>query len=139
MTNRHIFLFLALLMTGVSQTTYSQTNGEIVLQKPIAGYQTVVYHPRFSWTAVPTADAYKIQISDDTSFTNIVDEDEVHAVIHRYVCDKVLPAGIYYWRVAEVIGVQAMTWSASETFTIIAPTDLILGSERESKSMGAQE
>jgi hypothetical protein len=61
--------------------------------------ETVVVHPHLEWPAIEGAERYRIQIARDDAFESLVDEDSVHAVIHRYVPARRLTPGDYLWRV----------------------------------------
>lgn len=72
-------------------------------------------HPRFSWTAVPGAAKYRIQISAAPDFTDIRVDREV--VRTTYVGPGTLQAGAYYWRVAALDQKSSRgPWSADAQF-----------------------
>jgi hypothetical protein len=64
-----------------------------------ASYQTIPY---FQWTDVietPFPGTYQIQIAGDSSFSNILDEDEIPALINHYVPAMEFNPQVLYWRV----------------------------------------
>lgn len=85
--------------------------------------------PSFAWSADPAAfagtnrpTAYEIQIASDADFAKLVDKDEVW--LNRYVHDRALPAGDYFWRVrAKPTGEPISEWSEVGTFIIQAPDE----------------
>ena len=58
-----------------------------------------VYDPQFSWTPIPGADSYQLEINDDQNFskTKICCSDTI--ISTTYTPTKLLPADTYYWRV----------------------------------------
>jgi hypothetical protein len=87
--------------------------------------------PHFEWLPCldPTPEAmpsYDIQIAADQAFSQIVDEDRLAAVITRYVPDKELTPGDYWWRVAGVDaqGVRG-PWSAARRFAVRPPERVV--------------
>ena len=66
--------------------------------------------------------SYDIQIALDQQFTRLADEDRLAAVICRYVPDKELAPGAYWWRVALVDpqGVRGQ-WSPTRRFSVQPP------------------
>jgi len=95
--------------------------------EPADGAVLAVSIPHLSWSQVfaPRADAmpdYLVQIAHDAGFERIADEDRLAAVITRYVSDRELPAGDYWWRVAGVdAGGVRSPWSTPRRFTIRPP------------------
>ena len=104
--------------------------------------------PHLDWRPIFAAKAaampdYLVQISRDPQFVAIEDEDRIAAVITRYVPDRELPPGDYWWRVA---GINAAGWrggwSQSRKFSMRPPAKVIavpLGStHREIKARFAE-
>ena len=99
-----------------------QPAGNVVLRMGI---------PHFEWQpcldlkpeAMP---AYYIQIASDQAFSLLADEDRLAAVITRYVPDKELAPGDYWWRVASV-DVQGTRgpWSAARRFAVKQPERVV--------------
>jgi len=85
----------------------------------------------FTWTPHPLAFAdtaapvrYEIQIARDSGFSDIVDEDAVF--LPRYVNDKPLPAGNFFWRVRAVPhGEEPGAWSTASSLGIRACDETI--------------
>ena len=99
----------------------------VVLNEPSDREATTMSIPHFRWNQVfmpasaPMSD-YLIQIASDSEFTQIIDEDRVAAVIQRYVPDRELTVGDYWWRVAMIDsrGTRGR-WSASQRFSVTSP------------------
>ncbi|MGZ0654108.1 right-handed parallel beta-helix repeat-containing protein [Coraliomargarita sp. W4R72] len=67
---------------------------------------------------------YDIQIARDDRFTDIVDEDRV--ALSRYVPDRPLPVGSYYWRVRALpSGKSPSAWSKTSGFEILPPDEVV--------------
>ena len=126
--------FLVPIISGDSLDATDSSSAEptsVVLHEPSDREATTMRIPHFRWTqvAIPasalTSD-YLIQISSDSEFTQIIDEDRVAAVIQRYVPDRELTVGDYWWRVA-VIDSQGTRsrWSAPQQFSVTSPTRVL--------------
>ncbi len=95
---------------------------------PKPGARTFLPFPHFAWTADPQAFQsvaqpvrYDIQIGRDNGFLVLADEDTV--CLNRYVHDRPLPAGHYFWRVRARGGDgRPGAWSAPAEFAV-APCD----------------
>jgi hypothetical protein len=107
-------------------TALSSTNVPALLH-PADQMELPITIPHFEW--LPCLDrkpeampSYDIQIATDPAFSQIVDEDRLAAVITRYVPDKELVPGEYWWRVAGVDaqGVRG-PWSAVRRFVVKQP------------------
>jgi hypothetical protein len=87
--------------------------------------------PHFEWQ--PSLDGkpealaeYDIQIASDQAFLRLVDEDRLAAVISRYVPDKELAPGDYWWRVSTVNAQGARgPWSAASRFVVRQPERIV--------------
>lgn len=55
------------------------------------------YYPTFTWTDVPEADTFIVQIATDPDFQEVVKTARV--LTTYYTLDSPLPGDIYYWRV----------------------------------------
>lgn len=93
------------------------------LERPTWGAVTVSPFPRFYWERLPgTLDdrapfAYDIEIARDAAFRDIVDRDRVN--LARYITDRPLDPGAYYWRVRTVPPTgEPGKWSKDSSFTI---------------------
>jgi hypothetical protein len=101
--------------------------GVPALSAPADGAVLALGVPHLEWEAeaAPTPNAmgdFDIQIAADAGFAQIVDADRIAAVICRYVPDKELAPGSYWWRVASVdpIGRRG-AWSAARRFAVGPP------------------
>lgn len=95
------------------------------LFSPTEGSATALSFPHFTWSRHPVAYKdtgepvrYEIQIARDASFGGLVDEDTVF--LNRYVPDRPLPAGSYFWRVRAHSHGQDMAgeWSGTGRFAV---------------------
>ncbi len=95
--------------------------------EPEAGAALSLSIPHLAWSQIfaPRADAlpeYRVQIAHDAEFTRIAAEDRIAGVITRYVPNRELPPGAYWWRVAgfDAAG-ESGPWSAAHGFTVQPP------------------
>jgi hypothetical protein len=101
------------------------------LIEPAAGAGLTMGIPHFMWCGGPAPDisamaSCDIEIATDNAFIHVVDTDRLAAVINRYVPDKELPPGDYWWRLAVVDAAgKRGTWSASQTFSVRPPGRVI--------------
>ncbi len=111
-------LFATLVALSAAQTP--------ILIEPLEGSVLTMGIPHFQWQpcldhkpeAMP---AYDIQIASDAAFSRLVDEDHLAAVLTRYVPDKELAAGEYWWRVSTGDG----TWSVGGRFSVRPPERIV--------------
>lgn len=119
---------LAVPLTSAPAQAVAPT-GVTTLVSPPAG-ETVGGNPTFSWTAVPGAAKYRVQVSRSEVFTSTVysvDTANVHATP-----PTALPVGQLYWRVAPTDGSSGVGTFVSSTFTrvwseapaLTAPADM---------------
>ena len=74
-------------------------------------------------TAMPSCD---IEIATDNAFTRVVDADRIAAVISRYVPDKELTPGDYWWHIAVVDAAgKRGSWSRVRKFSIRSPEHVV--------------
>jgi hypothetical protein len=74
------------------------------------------------WAAVNGADYYWIQISDDESFSTIIDEN-THSVLPTYQAKSLANNTTYYWRVKVITpDGETSNWSETRSFTTIIAT-----------------
>jgi hypothetical protein len=71
-----------------------------------------------SWSLVTWATGYEVQVSTSSSFTPLQCGGALQAGNNLTVNTCSLPPGTYYWRVRAT---GAVTWSATDTFTIGKP------------------
>lgn len=113
------------------QSADSQRHQPPILDEPPDGAAAAVGIPHFRWRAsappsIGEMGGFLIQIATDGEFARVVDEDRIAAVITRYVPDKELVPGKYWWRVAAVdaLGVRG-SWSEARGFSIGAPKRVV--------------
>ena len=115
--------FAALLLLPFALAMGAVPNAPTVLT-PASGTSTFLPFPHFTWTSDPEAFLsvaapvhYDIQIATDRTFQNVVDEDTVY--LNRYVHDRPLPTGAYFWRVRAGRGDGTRgDWSETAGFSI---------------------
>lgn len=91
---------------------------------PEPGSQTFYPFPHFTWAAHSNAFRdtaspvhYDIQISCDAGFVTLYDQDRV--ALNRYIHDRPMAPGNYFWRVRAVpMGEQPGAWPSASSFTI---------------------
>ncbi|MCA9913457.1 MAG: S8 family serine peptidase, partial [Anaerolineae bacterium] len=107
--------------TRVQSLTVDTTPpGQTLLRAPRDGSGTSNILPTFSWTATRTANLYRIQVSTNAAFTNVIVDEETSRTSFR-VSDT-LSLGRYYWRVlprdaAGNWGEWSEIWSLDVTLT----------------------
>lgn len=101
---------------GCSSEVENPATADVVPSKPILSapanqsvYMSVA--PRFNWMAISNADAYKLEITTDTAFTNVIFSQDTITVNYKIVTG-LLPGTNYYWRVSAK---NSMGWSSLST------------------------
>jgi hypothetical protein len=88
-----------------------------------AGGQVFPDQPTFQWSPADGARKYRLQISADPTFSNLLDDVTVDST--SYSSNSTYPANtVLYWRVrADDENLNGLTWSATGTFqkTLAAP------------------
>ncbi len=115
--------FLAVVI-GTASTVMSTTFDVPTALSPKPETRTFLPFPHFTWTedthafqSVATPVLYDIQISKSRDFRNMVDEDTVY--LNRYMHDRPLQAGEYFWRVrAGQSDGKRGNWSVTAAFTV---------------------
>ncbi|MCW2832247.1 MAG: hypothetical protein JWN68_200 [Nocardioides sp.] len=75
--------------------------------------------PTLSWDAQPTSAKYRVQGSEDSTFSSVVFNEETTS--NRYTPTRLLRAGTLHWRVQATDPTGTSGWATSST-TIAAPT-----------------
>ena len=89
----------------------------------------MVKSPTYRWATLPTVEAYDIQISDDPSFSYLVDS-AYGVTIDSFVSSVILEESrIYYWRVRPYNKCNAGTYSEVFAFHTIALSCSVLGAQ----------
>jgi len=96
-----------------------------ILLNPFDNEECVSMSPVFHWTIIPNAIAYRIQISDTSSFDNIVEEV---GNIRADSAQVELPSGVtlYYWRVRGDDSTSVGLWSDSLKFKTTVEQPVLL-------------
>jgi hypothetical protein len=118
------------LVAALAVTVWCDAAAALSAPAPVApadGAVLALGVPHFEWrgdvVATPAAmGAYDIQLAADPAFARLADEDRVAAVIRRYVPDRELAPGDYWWRVAAAgpAGTRG-PWSAARRFSVRPP------------------
>lgn len=98
-------------------TTIVDTPAVPVLGNPVDGAMSQAVNPTaFSWTAVPDAQNYRLQIATDPGFTSLVYNDSALTGTSKQV-SGLLNATTYYWRMSakNIAGTSAL--SAARSFS----------------------
>lgn len=117
---------IALLLAGATASAATVPAAPQGLE-PEAGAVLSLSIPHLAWSQIfaPRADAmpeYRVQIAHDAEFSRIAAEDRIAGVITRYVPDRELPPGAYWWRVAGVEATgESGPWSAARHFIVQPP------------------
>ncbi len=117
---------LALMLAGAIAPSNAAPSAARGLE-PEAGAVLSLSIPHLAWSQIfsPRADAlpeYRVQIAHDAEFTRIAAEDRIAGVITRYVPNRELSPGAYWWRVAGVDATgESGPWSAPRGFTVRPP------------------
>jgi hypothetical protein len=100
-----------------------------ILIYPDDAFETVEVPPVLGWLPVAGANLYRVQVSRDAGFTNIVDEAEAHFVNYVPWQNRAddMPFGTYWWRVRaeSAPGVPVGDWSDVRHFNL--SLDLVVG------------
>ncbi len=93
-----------------------------VLVFPGNGSVNVIITPVLTWTAVPGANSYRVEVARDSLFTNIVTGVGNITTVNYVVPVSVLSYGTkYYWRVNATNNNGTGSWSAIWNFTTVSP------------------
>lgn len=79
------------------------------------------YNPELSWIKGAAAESVRIQIASDSSFSNVINDDEIYSYVNRFVPAADLAPGDYWWRAVtkNVITETWGNWSSARKFTIV--------------------
>lgn len=89
---------------------------------PANGSSNIHFIPFFDWSDAPTADFYRIQISGNPAFTNILfDTNNIHISEYQSSPGYLITGTQYFWRVnaSNTNGLSVSDWSAVFNFTTI--------------------
>ncbi|AYA37225.1 T9SS C-terminal target domain-containing protein [Hymenobacter oligotrophus] len=103
------------------------------LQQPAPNSLRALPQPTFTWSAIPGATSYDLQVATDAGFNNVV-ISQAGLQTNTYTAATALQQnGRYYWRVRGTAECGVGNWSAGEQFyvgrlgcTTYAPTNLPL-------------
>lgn len=102
-----------------TSTDFFQIIGELAVPETI--YPTnasiaVETNPTFEWEAVPGAGGYKLQLSLEEDFSELVLELNEHPRAY-YEASRLLPYTQYFWKVASINEMGSSDFSAVQSFT----------------------
>lgn len=123
----HLLLPLLILSVATLRSADSRLREPPIPIEPADGAVLAIGVPHFQWRtgAEPSLEnmgSFEIRIARDASFARVIDEDRVAAVITRYVPDKELAPGDYWWRVAAVdANGRRGPWSEVRSFSVRSP------------------
>jgi hypothetical protein len=107
----------ALVLTGCSGTTANATPvAAPTIMSPADGLTSVPLTTSFFWLSVNKA-TYDFQLSTDSSFSNITEQQSNLKNNRYYPTVKLAPVTTYYWRVRVEIRGQAPGYWANAKFT----------------------
>jgi hypothetical protein len=89
------------------------------LLSPPNGQQNASVIPLLSWSNIPGAEKYQVQVSyksDFSGFSVIIDKNDVQDTLYQVEADKLNFNTTYYWRVASIAAGQKSTFSSVWTF-----------------------
>lgn len=100
-------------------------------QKSPGDGAVVVYSPLLTWSPVPGAVGYEVQVSGDPSFASTSGSSDVLATAQTALVPpkERVPLGLNYWRVRASFGPDNKgQWSVTRTFHSVRPPDFNLNS-----------
>lgn len=104
----------------------------LIPTEPADNSQFINLHPHFQWDGpemcVDYSPEVRIQIAEDESFINIIDEDVIGGGVNRYYSMiSLLPGQSYWWRVKLENPLKNWSgeWSVIQKFTVISPDRII--------------
>ena len=119
----YAIVFLALRGTGTAwfdDVKLMEVRRRIVLSSPADGAELKRNRPRLQWREELDAEAFDVQLSQDKNFAEGAATQTAGTEVPRFVPDRPLPPGTYYWRVRMIPG---RWWSKAWCFTQTAATD----------------
>lgn len=103
--------------SSVLSTGYSQVPAAPTLNYPANGAMIHQYNVGFSWSSSTEATGYRIQISQDSLFDNLV--DDATTATTSYSKSIPLDGTEYYWKVQASNSAGASPWSIVRSFSML--------------------
>lgn len=106
-----------------------------MIVSPTDGETSVDLKPTFTWSKVPMADRYHLQVCLDDSFDDfalIINQDNITDTTYTSSV-KFFPKSIYYWRVRAAKLTSYSPWSEVKTFWTLDPSTVQLEKNQEQK------
>jgi hypothetical protein len=101
---------------GATGATAAAPSGLTTLLSPGEG-ETAGGNPTFSWTPVPGATKYRVQVSQSSLFDTTVSGASLDTYNTHFTPVTALPTGVLYWRVAPTDGGSGVGSYTSGSFT----------------------
>jgi hypothetical protein len=106
--------------------TFSLNSPRPVQKAPNDG-ATVVYSPLMTWTPVPGAVAYEVQVANNPGFSSDADLLRTAQTAVVPPREQVTTPGVHYWRVRANYGGESLgQWSTTRSFRSVFPPDFNL-------------
>src|SRR5699024_441317 len=105
--------------TELELTLDDQAPGSPALGQPLDDATQVSFRPEFTWSAVPGAATYQVEVATDPAFADIVAAGEATTTTWR-PASPLAPNARHYWRVTALNGCGAGIESASRRVTVRA-------------------
>jgi hypothetical protein len=114
------FIIISLIGCGDDITIINNNNSTVpappILTNPPNGSVDSMQNTTFGWNASSGATSYKIQISTDTGFVTIVNENTISTNSYTLPNGILQPNTTYYWRVKGVNDIGEGSYSATWYF-----------------------
>jgi len=121
-------------LTGYNGVIFKTTNGGVPLSAPQLIYPTnnLTIHttkPGLTFTSVPGALSYFLQISTNSNFTTLTDFTYLTTNQYTVPAGKLTGGNTYYWRVKSIAGIVESQWSAIWSFYVHPDAIINTGTE----------
>ncbi len=114
--------------TVITQTFVSNDFSALALQQPADGAVGISQSPTLTWTGVPDADRYEIQIATNPSFASgTIKASNSNLTTTSYTVPTVLEKSApYYWRVRPVNECNDALWTEAFSFNTLVESCTVL-------------
>jgi len=115
----------SLLSNVISRTTADEATvpSPPLLVTPADGAVNLIQPIAFDWSDIANADSYQIQIADNSSIVNPIEDTVISN--SAYSISNLNPGGTYYWRVRSHNAVGYGNWTAVNDFSTDCPIPAI--------------
>jgi mannan endo-1,4-beta-mannosidase len=94
---------------------------QVIIESPEDGEKNILVNTELVWEKVDEATEYEVQISDDSTFTNLIIDQYVES--NTIVLNQLEFNTIYYWRVRALVNETRGPWSEIFYFTTVPESD----------------